>query len=104
MPDVEKVIKGLECCMAENDKAWPECESCPYNDSHDSCTSMRPMFKDAIALLKAQEAVAPVRNKDGVYHCGNCGETCVGYEVEFTRRIQKVETYCHKCGRAVKWR
>lgn len=58
---------------------------------------------DIIELLKAQEPVAPVRNKDGIYHCGNCGETCVGYEVEFTHSRIKVENYCHICGQAVKW-
>ena len=54
-------------------------------------------------LLKAQEPVEPVRSKGGLYHCGSCGEICVGYEVEFTHSIIKVANYCHKCGRKVKW-
>lgn len=105
MVDREKVIKGLTCCMAENDNAWPECESCPYNDSHDSCTSMRPMFRDAIALLKAQEPIAPVIETHwetpSVYDedvkvtenkCGACGA-----------EIDKWDKYCRVCGQAVKW-
>ena len=58
---------------------------------------------NAIALLKAQEPVEPIRDINGVYYCGNCDTICVGYEVEFTHSIIKVENYCHKCGRAVKW-
>jgi hypothetical protein len=54
-------------------------------------------------LLKAQEAVKPIRDINGVYYCGNCDTICVGYEVEFTNSIIKVENYCHKCGRKVKW-
>ena len=48
MPDREKVIKGLECC-----KSWLCADDCPYiNEEGDIC----PVFDDAIALLKEQEA------------------------------------------------
>ena len=45
MPDMEKVIKGLEHCMSH-------CTGCPYENS-DGCASK--LQTDAIALLKEQE-------------------------------------------------
>jgi hypothetical protein len=90
MPDVEKVINGLEQFIADfkpfcgNKSDWQRVD-------------------DALALLKAQEPVEPVRNKEGVYHCGSCGKACVGYEAEHSHSIIKVENYCHKCGRKVEW-
>ena len=53
MPDVEKVIKGLECCVAYDYK----CNDCPYQDdggAEDGCYSDE-LKADALALLKAQE-------------------------------------------------
>ena len=56
----------------------------------------------AIDLLKGLEPVAPVR-KDGLYRCGNCLGTVVGYIADFSRRLIKTDNYCRKCGREVKW-
>jgi hypothetical protein len=60
MPDVEKVIKGLECCTKkvciyiDTEKECPYCELCgEYEDAFENCTTA--LAKDAIALLKAQE-------------------------------------------------
>ena len=53
MADREKVIKGLECCIANRHN------NCPYKstdkgiDKVTSCTTY--LMKDAIALLKEQE-------------------------------------------------
>lgn len=55
MPDREKVVKGLECCIGYGIEDIPGCEDCPYNDMGDTCERMRPLYEDAIALLKAQE-------------------------------------------------
>ena len=55
MTDREKVIKGLECCVAYDYK----CNDCPYQDdggAEDGCYSDE-LKADAIALLKAQEPV-----------------------------------------------
>lgn len=51
MPDLEKVIKGLEHCGSAD-----MCDKCPYlvkdiENEGDGCQ----MFADALALLKAQE-------------------------------------------------
>ena len=53
MTDREKVIKGLECCLANGHN------NCPYKSTDEgidkvtSCTTY--LMKDALALLKAQE-------------------------------------------------
>ena len=94
----EKVIKGLECCV--NDLG--ECDFCPYDEGRGKLACGKNLYSDALALLKAQEQ-KPIRDINGVYYCGNCDTICVGYEVEFTNSIIKVENYCHKCGRKVKW-
>ena len=59
MIDREKVIKGLECCNHE----IPKCEKCPYNDGEDTCPTLRTLFDDALALLKAQEPRVMTRDE-----------------------------------------
>ena len=53
MPDLNKVIKGLECCL----HGPMQCEKCPYmaevGKTVPNC--VKTMRTDAIALLKAQE-------------------------------------------------
>ena len=53
MPDSEKVIKGLECCINDTNRI-PNCENCPYADG--TCDKLNEMHRDALELLKAQEA------------------------------------------------
>ena len=51
MPDVEKVIKGLECCTTAIG-----CYECPYavgEKATDACNLL--IDRDALTLLKAQE-------------------------------------------------
>lgn len=54
MGEYEKVIKGLECCVAQ---PLPKCEACPYeaDTEEGTCFLMDKMHEDALALLKAQE-------------------------------------------------
>jgi len=55
MSDIEKVVKGLECCMT-GDGVVPNCEECPYTMvGNNTCDSVAALFGDALALLKAQE-------------------------------------------------
>ena len=108
MIEREKVIKALDLCKYDPDpgqtvKYLHSCVHCPYwNDGVAPECSV--MYTDAIAMLKEQEPVKPIRDIDGIYYCGNCDQNCVGYEVEFTHSIIKLENYCHKCGRRVKWK
>lgn len=52
MPDREKVIRGLECCLSPNDH-----ENCPYDGigkTYSHC--LKKLVTDALYLLKEQEA------------------------------------------------
>lgn len=66
MPDREKVIKGLECCVTMPD-IYPRCEECPYADAEGTCANMNGLHRDALALLKAQE----LQHRLEVHNIGN---------------------------------
>lgn len=63
MPDREKVIKGLECCLKESDHLYSNpCNGCPYEGQE--CIDR--MKADALVLLKEQEAIIDqYRRADG---------------------------------------
>ena len=103
MPDREKVIKvieGLEHCIVDNNEPC----NCPY-DGDGGCIGS--LMRDALALLKAQEPIAPIQGADDqdedVFCCGSCGavvgETFFWPPGEYEVR----DNYCSECGRAVKW-
>lgn len=91
----EKVIESLEFCI--NHRCGWNC----YYAGIDECEM--ELKKDALSILKEQEAVEPVDITSGsdpiitllkisMWECGNCGE-----------RIAKYDKYCPECGKAVKW-
>lgn len=96
MTKLEKVIKGLECCITDG----PDCPNdCPYIGD----CNRKQLHTDAIVLLKAQEPVKPVVDID-TWKCGNCGHTLehqelLGDNVLFHEQY----SFCPECGRAVKW-
>ncbi len=94
MVDREKVIKGLLHCT----RTVAGCNGCPYNDFESSC---RDLKRDALELLKEQEARKPIYNEqkygDHLPRCGNCEKVLPNTVV-----YGKVN-FCHYCGRAVKW-
>lgn len=59
MPDREKVLKGLECCLVSEE--YYQCEKCPYRATEDErkvidwCCHLGELRKDALELLKEQE-------------------------------------------------
>ena len=99
MSDVEKVIKGLECCSRVRWKC-PTVE-CPYYGEWGCSLQVK---KDAFELLKEQNPVEPRKVKryiqynntavdfSDTYNCGNCG-----------KELPDNAKYCSACGRAVKW-
>lgn len=52
MVEREKVIRGLEACV--NNQLLMQCESCPYHTDKARC--LTTLMRDALALLKGQEA------------------------------------------------
>lgn len=67
MAELDKVIKGLECCASKDG-----CKGCPYSQSNDCHVCTFNCIGDALSLLKEQEAV--VRCKD----CGYWENTTEG--------------------------
>lgn len=58
MAELEKVVKGLKCCV--HAKAPIPCEYCPYfgNDDYNDAWSCRiAIMKDALELLKEQQEI-----------------------------------------------
>ena len=91
--DIEKVIKGLECCTKLG------CHhGCEYK-SYSPMTCRQELEKDALKLLKEQKAVEPEKFMDGLvqrYKCRKCGKHLL--YASFAK-----DNYCSKCGQAVKW-
>ena len=94
MPDREKIIKGLEACLAtEVSEDENPCMPCPYF-FYEMCQSA--IKKDAIDLLREQETtfvLEPDRYQH--YHCEKCGYV--------TGIIARMHKFCPECGRKVKW-
>ncbi len=99
--DREKVIKGLERCiicdisvvaLEEAQNAYRECE---YTVG--LYCGQKKLLRDAITLLKEQEAVTIKKTKEhgfGVY--GGVCPKCRNW-------IQSAHSFCGFCGQAVKW-
>lgn len=90
MPDMDKVIKGLEHCDFGSDACYEK--ECPYYQSHDCIDELK---NDILALLKEHEAVEPRRidgKRNHFIKCGNCN-----YD------LMTGDRFCSHCGREVKW-
>ena len=93
MPDIEKVIKGLEVCTSKP----CYCTDCPYKAN--CCLDSQEVMEDALALLKEQEADEPISFMDGIverFACKKCGKHLL--MTSWGR-----DNYCSKCGQKVKW-
>ncbi len=88
---MEKVLKGLQCCI-EPLKA--RCPECPYYPCYDEDTTSEELLADALVLLKKQEPVKVVRRIEVTEWNvrSNCGN-----------HIISKWKWCPGCGRAVKW-
>lgn len=121
MPDLEKVIYSIERCICHVPDA---CRDCAYDAGHPYNECVELLLRDALGLLKAQEAdikalsekyadlldrtleaVPPEKRElpygmyDAVkyeYKCGACG--CGLMKNEKWRA-----NFCPTCGTAVKW-
>lgn len=91
MTNKEKVIKGIQCRLEL------KCNECPYTSDDDVCDDCDSLFRDALELLKEQEAVpVPVIQREVmnmlVWCCGSCGVP-----------ITNGDKFCRMCGRRMKW-
>lgn len=93
----EQVIKGFEVCSDVDGN----CYDCPYMaNGGDPEQCDRQAFKDALALLKEQAPVKPVKSKLSwelgynwdIWECGYCGS-----------QLWSGANYCDQCGHKVDW-
>ena len=102
MADLEKVIKGLECCILRDPDDKLRCSECPYEGN---CVNR--LKQDTLSLLKAQEPKSPrftVAYDKIFYACDNCGKSLVVMaNSEGLVLQQHLPKYCSECGQAVKW-
>jgi hypothetical protein len=97
MADREKVIKGLEICVDRVPGKYT-CNECPYEIDGNYCETN--LAKDAIALLKEQEAVEPKKTAyQRVDHTIACRYRCGTCDMSIFPSYK----YCPFCGQAVKW-
>lgn len=98
MPDREKVIKAIEICYT----AGHNCTECPlFNE--DACNDR--LMRDALTLIREQEAVEPTAKDEAirvVYNCGGCG-SLVGFVSTIHDDMQYRAKFCPECGRKVAW-
>ena len=114
MPDREKVIKGLECCMkwtGEPNTATCHCSDCSYTNIDilgERC--LIDLINDALALLKEQEAIEAKQGEwiycedasgqDG-YKCSECGFFEPWYYDFENHNFITDYAYCPSCGRSL---
>lgn len=106
MSDREKVLKGLECCLVFGEDLLYKCDECPYRATEDErkvidwrC-HLEELRKDALELLKGQEAVEP---KTGHWIESKCLDECfwVCSECNFSSEAMaapELYKYCPNCG------
>ena len=109
--DREKVIKGLECCSIPQGR----CRKCPYETEGFVAECTSELAKDALALLKEQEAKQAIKQ---IYHVmmnrdyENPVEVtrydwlCPTCKSLLCRDIDVIDDnyhFCKVCGQAVKW-
>lgn len=99
MPEImERVIKGLDCCLGSNDCDIEPKEDCPYKGM---CLCAMFLRCDILTLLKEQEPIKPTINEDGEAFCV-CGKN-VGI-IPSSKNLPSVRLkYCPECGRRMKW-
>ena len=92
MPNREKILKGLECCLGSNDCDIEPEENCPYKGQ---CLCAMALHYDILTLLKEQESkwASSPHKKDRF--CERCGhdEPYKNAEEE-----TKIFNYCPHCG------
>ena len=91
MADIEKVIKGLECCAARNGTCQYKQEPiCPYVERCQK-EDYAALQRDALALLKEQEAVEPI-TEHYFFLCPVC-----------KNKLFRDKKFCCECGKRIKW-
>lgn len=96
MPVKNRVIYDIERCVCKVPDACTDCSK--RREGLVPLECMEELMKDALELLKEQEAkpVIVTTNAYGTrfYHCPKCNRDLYAYPRQL---------YCSNCGQAVKW-
>ena len=107
MDNMEKAIKGLECCVLRDPDDKSRCEQCPYDGA-----CLNRLKHDALVLLKSQEQELRYRTSRKVEHeatlkrcctCPSCGNVLDQFEQFGVGKVRIMNDYCHFCGQALDW-
>ena len=93
MANIEKVIKGLKAHADGCGYRSHHCDAmeCPYRYGDESC-DIEEMCRDALELLKEQEAVMPI-SEHHLFLCPVCKNT-----------LFREQKFCHECGKHIEWK
>lgn len=96
MPDIDKVLKGLECCKdCTNEEPFAKCKECPYNEISVSVQDCRAVLSaDALELMKRLRPVETEIEGGGSAWYLVCPECHAA--------IGAKDRYCRYCGQAIK--
>lgn len=86
MPDREKVMKGLECCLVLGEDMLYRCDECPYRATEDErkvidwrC-HLEELRSDALELMKGQEQeISRLKHHVDCDAAEKLPSGCVGY-------------------------
>lgn len=69
MEKLDKVIRGLECCINGENNGCDVPSNCPYGDCNveGTCECILELEKDALDLLKEYRERVPVKKGDVIY-------------------------------------
>ena len=97
--DKEKVITEIEDALSGNLARVGHVYRMSLNGLKDKA------LKDALTLLKEQEAVKPVLDEQigRIWLCGKCG-SYVGFEDNDQHDTIEFDKYCRECGKPVLWK
>ena len=101
MDKLEKVIKGLECCL-DLDNPDDACAKCPYyrKNAYGENDCMRgELMPDAIELLKEKQPIEIQSNSYGLACCPKCSAI-----IEDITSDGKRVAFCRICGQRIKWK
>lgn len=99
---LEKVVKGLECCLSAS-LGEMTCSTCMYRYDENGVETGDceiNLLKDAITMLKAQESM---RARLGIIHFGDGSKSYFLHCPFDGATLDEGDNYCRRCGRAVKW-
>ena len=102
MAELDKVINGLDCCLAVKNAGTKTCFDCPYRekDGYLNTPCEDYLMADALELLKEQAGTGCWEwIEEDKYRCSECNNTT--YVDECMEEPQYL--FCPYCGHKMTW-